>query len=140
MSLAFLANNVLFVGAAFTVLWGTIYPMVAEVFTGVRLSVGPPFFNTVFVPIGLALIALTGIGPLISWRRMSKGAFLRIVKVPLIAAAVVVVVLGIFGVRSVGALIAFGAVRVHDLRDRRRVRAWQPHLSHSVSGWAGSRV
>ena len=106
---AFLANNILFLGAAFAILWGTIYPVIAEVVTGVRLSVGPPFFNTVFVPIGLALIALTGIGPLISWRRMSKGAFLRIVKVPLIVAAVVVVLLGIAGVRSVGALIAFGA-------------------------------
>jgi cytochrome c-type biogenesis protein CcmF len=106
---AFLANNILFLGAAFAILWGTIYPVIAEVVTGVRLSVGPPFFNTVFVPIGLALIALTGIGPLISWRRMSKGAFLRIVKVPLIAAALVVVLLGILGVHSVGALIAFGA-------------------------------
>lgn len=105
---AFLANNVLFLVAAVAVFWGTIYPIIAEIVTGVRLSVGPPFFNSVFIPIGLALIALTGIGPLISWRRMSKGAFGRIVRIPLIAGTVAIVSLFGAGVRSTGALIAFG--------------------------------
>jgi cytochrome c-type biogenesis protein CcmF len=105
---AFLANNVLFLAAAFTILWGTIYPVIAELLTGIRLSVGPPFFNSVFVPLGLGLLLLTGIGPLISWRRMSKGAFGRIVRMPLAAGAAVIVVLFIAGVRSVGALVAFG--------------------------------
>ncbi|MGH2748259.1 MAG: heme lyase CcmF/NrfE family subunit [Actinomycetota bacterium] len=104
---AFLGNNVLFLAAAFTVLWGTIYPIVAEAFTGVRLSIGPPFFNSVFVPIGLAIILLTGIGPLISWRRMSKGALGRIVRVPLGAGILVASGLGLAGVRSVGTLLAF---------------------------------
>ena len=72
----------LFLAAAFTVLWGTIYPIIHEAITGVRLSIGPPFFNEVFIPIALAIIALTGIGPLISWRRMSKGTFVRIVETP----------------------------------------------------------
>ena len=105
---AFLANNVLFVAAAFTVLWGTVYPIVAELTTGVRLSVGPPFFNSVFLPIGLAIIGMTGIGPLISWKRMSKGAFGRIVRLPLALGTVTIVSLSVAGVRSVGALIAFG--------------------------------
>jgi cytochrome c-type biogenesis protein CcmF len=105
---AFLANNVLFVAAAFTVLWGTIYPIVAEVFTGVRLSVGPPYFNSVFVPLGIALIGLAGIGPLISWKRMSKGAFTKMIRVPLALGLVTTVVLAIAGVRSTGALLAFG--------------------------------
>ena len=103
---AFLVNNVLFVAAAFTVLWGTIYPIIAELFTGVRLTVGPPFFNSVFVPIAVAIILMTGIGPLISWRRMSKGAFVRIVRVPLGIGAAVAAGLGVLGVRSVGALLA----------------------------------
>jgi cytochrome c-type biogenesis protein CcmF len=104
---AFIANNVLFVAAAFTVLWGTIYPIVAEVSSGIRLSVGPPFFNTIFTPIGLAIIGLTGIGPLISWRRMSKGAFWRMVRVPLIAGGVTVVALALAGLSSPGALLSF---------------------------------
>lgn len=105
---AFLANNVLFLAAAFTILWGTIYPVIAELVTGVRLSVGPPFFNSVFVPLGLGLILLTGIGPLISWRRMSKGTFARIVKTPLAVGALAIAVLFVLGVRSTGALLAFG--------------------------------
>jgi cytochrome c-type biogenesis protein CcmF len=105
---AFLANNVLFLAAAFTVLWGTIYPIVAEAIGGVRLSVGPPFFNSVFVPLGLAILALAGIGPLISWRRMSKGAFVRVARVPILAGAVAASLAGALGVRSPGTLLAFG--------------------------------
>jgi cytochrome c-type biogenesis protein CcmF len=62
----------------------------------------------VFVPIAIAIVALTGIGPLISWRRMSKGAFSKIVRTPLALGAAVVALLGIGGVHSVGALLAFG--------------------------------
>ncbi|MFP5351372.1 MAG: heme lyase CcmF/NrfE family subunit [Actinomycetota bacterium] len=105
---AFLANNVLFLAAAFAVLWGTIYPIIAEAVTGVRLAVGPPFFNSVFVPIGLALIALTGLGPLIAWRRMNPRAFARMIRIPLAAGAAITIALAIGGVRSAGALIAFG--------------------------------
>ncbi|HZA40503.1 MAG TPA: heme lyase CcmF/NrfE family subunit [Actinomycetota bacterium] len=105
---AFLLNNVLFLAAAFTVLWGTMYPIVAEAFSGVRLSVGPPFFNSVFIPVALAIVALTGIGPLISWRRMSRGAFLRVVQIPLLAGAGVTLVVAAMGTRSAGALLAFG--------------------------------
>ena len=104
---AFLGNNLLFTAAAFTVLWGTIFPIVNEALTGVRLSVGPAFFNSVFVPIGLALIALTGIGPLISWRRMSKGSFWRVLRGPLLVGAIAAVALGLAGIRSPGALLAF---------------------------------
>ena len=104
---AFLANNVLFAAAALTVLWGTIYPLVVELITGTRLTVGPPFFNSVFIPIGLALIGLTGIGPLLSWRRTSPGAFRRIIRAPLAVGALVAVALGVSGVHSVGTLLAF---------------------------------
>lgn len=105
---AFLANNVLFVAAAFTIFWGTIYPIVAEAFSGVRLSVGPPFFNSVFIPIGLAILLLTGIGPLMSWRRTSTSSLTRIIRAPIISGAAVAVALGLSGVRSTGALLAFG--------------------------------
>ncbi|MEA2476635.1 MAG: cytochrome c-type biosis protein CcmF, partial [Actinomycetota bacterium] len=104
---AFLLNNVLFVAAAFTILWGTIYPIIAEALTGTRLSVGPPFFDSVFIPIGLAIVLMTGIGPLISWRRMSKGSFTRVVRYPLLAGGATIVVLALFRVRSLGALLAF---------------------------------
>ena len=142
---AFMANNVLFLAAAFTVLWGTVYPIVNEWLTGLRLSVGPPFFNRAFVPIGLAIIALTGLGPLISWRRMRGAALLRLLRVPLAVAVVVVAGLGGGGVDSFGALLAFGLcaftatavgsefVRGSRVHRRREGLAWPPALGRTVS-------
>jgi cytochrome c-type biogenesis protein CcmF len=105
---AFLFNNVMFVAAAFGVLIVTMYPIIKEAIDGVRVAVSPATFNTFFVPWGLVLIALTGIGPLIAWRRMSRGAMARLLRVPVVAAASVTGVLWLAGVRSLGALIALG--------------------------------
>ena len=69
---AFLFNNLMLLGFAFAVFWGTIFPLVAEGFTGEKISVGPPFFERVNFPIGLALLSLAGIGPVIAWRRATK--------------------------------------------------------------------
>ena len=69
---AFLFNNLMLLGFAFAVFWGTIFPLVAEGVTGEKISVGPPFFEMVNFPIGLVLLALAGIGPVIAWRRATK--------------------------------------------------------------------
>ncbi|MDQ3662442.1 MAG: cytochrome c biogenesis protein CcsA, partial [Actinomycetota bacterium] len=142
---AFMANNVLFLAAAFTVLWGTVYPIVNEWLTGLRLSVGPPFFNRAFVPLGLAIIALTGLGPLISWRRMRAAPLLRLLRVPLATAVVVVAGLGLSGVDSFGALLAFGLcaftatavgsefVRGSRVHRRREGLSWPAALSRTVT-------
>ena len=68
---AFLANNLLFVAAMFAVLWGTMFPLISEGFLGQKISVGPPFFNRVNIPIGLLLLGLLGVGPIIAWRKAS---------------------------------------------------------------------
>jgi cytochrome c-type biogenesis protein CcmF len=68
---AFLVNNVLFVAFTFTVLLGTMYPLIAEAVRGVKVSVGGPYFNQMSVPIALALVFLTGVGPALPWRRGS---------------------------------------------------------------------
>ncbi len=68
---AFLFNNLLFVGIAFSVLWGTLFPILSELVRGHKITVGPPFFNRVNVPLGLLLLTLTGVGPLIAWRKAS---------------------------------------------------------------------
>ncbi len=68
---AFLFNNLLLVGIAFSVLWGTLFPILSEAVRGTKITVGPPFFNRVNVPLGLLLLGLTGIGPLIAWRKAS---------------------------------------------------------------------
>ncbi|HEY0710506.1 MAG TPA: cytochrome c-type biogenesis CcmF C-terminal domain-containing protein [Polyangia bacterium] len=66
---AFLVNNWILLLAAFFVLFATMFPTLSEAITGERISVGPPFFNQWMVPIGLVLLLLTGIGPLIAWRK-----------------------------------------------------------------------
>ncbi|MEX2224240.1 MAG: heme lyase CcmF/NrfE family subunit [Candidatus Rokuibacteriota bacterium] len=68
---AFLLNNLFLVAAAFTVFFGTVFPLLSEAVKGVKVSVGAPFFNLVSIPIFLALIFLMGVGPLIAWRRAS---------------------------------------------------------------------
>ena len=66
---AFLFNNLLLVGIAFAVFWGTVFPVISEAVRGVKITVGPPFFNRVNAPLGIALLFLMGIGPVIAWRR-----------------------------------------------------------------------
>jgi len=68
---AFLLNNLFLIAAAFTVFFGTVFPLLSEAIKGVKVSVGAPFFNLVNIPIFLALIFLMGVGPLIAWRRAS---------------------------------------------------------------------
>ncbi|HEX2053355.1 MAG TPA: heme lyase CcmF/NrfE family subunit [Actinomycetota bacterium] len=104
----FLFNNLLLVTIALTVLWGTLYPVLVEAFSGAKISVGPPFFNTVVAPMGLALLALTGIGPLVAWRRASWRSFKRQMFLPLVGGAATVAALAVNGVRSAGAMFGLG--------------------------------
>jgi cytochrome c-type biogenesis protein CcmF len=105
---AFLFNNLVLLGAAFAVLWGTIFPLVSEAFTGQAISVGPPFFNRVNIPIGLILLALTGIGPVIAWRRATRRNLKRNFAIPLAMGAVVVGIFLALGARNGYALTTFG--------------------------------
>ena len=66
---AFLANNWILLFSAFFVLFATMFPTLSEAVTGERLTVGPPFFNKWMLPVGLVLLLLTGIGPLLAWRK-----------------------------------------------------------------------
>ena len=66
---AFLANNWILLFSAVFVLFATLFPTITEAINGERLTVGPPFFNRWMVPIGLILLFLTGIGPLLAWRK-----------------------------------------------------------------------
>src|SRR5580698_4910970 len=68
---AFLFNNLMLVGIAFAVFWGTIFPVLSEAVRGVKITVGPPFFDKVNGPLALGLVFLMGVGPLIAWRRMT---------------------------------------------------------------------
>ena len=70
---AFLFNNLIFVVITFSVFWGTLFPVLSEAVRGTKVTVGPPFFNQVNVPLGLLLLLfLTGVGPLIAWRQAAR--------------------------------------------------------------------
>src|SRR5436190_22703335 len=103
---SFLFNNLLFIGIAFSVLWGTLFPILSELVQGTKVTVGPPFFNQVNVPLGLALLALTGIGPLIAWRRASLPNLRRQFAVPATAGGFTLLVLLVGGMRDFYALLA----------------------------------
>jgi cytochrome c-type biogenesis protein CcmF len=104
---AFLYNNVVLVGVAFSVLWGTLFPIITEAVRGEKITVGPPFFNTVNIPLGLTLLLLTGIGPLIAWRRASIANLQRQFAVPAFAAVATGILLIVFGMRDFAATVAY---------------------------------
>jgi cytochrome c-type biogenesis protein CcmF len=81
---AFLFNNLVLVGIAFAVFWGTLFPVLSEAVRGVKITVGPPFFNKVNAPLALALIFLMGVGPLIAWRRSSFDSLAKTFATPAI--------------------------------------------------------
>ncbi|MBT90078.1 MAG: cytochrome C biogenesis protein [Deltaproteobacteria bacterium] len=93
---AFLAQNVIFVGMAFTVLLGTTFPLLAEAIRGTKLSIQAPFFNTIMAPMGYVLFFLMGIGTVIAWRKSSKKSIRRNFQNPMITATVGTVILAVF--------------------------------------------
>ncbi len=104
---AFIFNNLLFLGAAFTVFLGTIFPILTEAVKGQKVLVGPPYFNKVNVPIGLVLIFLMGVGPLISWRKASKKNLINNFMYPVILALLTAVILLALGIREITAVISY---------------------------------
>jgi cytochrome c-type biogenesis protein CcmF len=103
---AFLFNNLLFVGIAFSVLWGTLFPILSELVRGTKITVGPPFFNRVNVPLGLLLLGLTGVGPLIAWRKASSENLKRQFRWPTAAGLVTLGGLLTAGMRDLYPLMA----------------------------------
>ncbi len=103
---AFLFNNLALVGIAFSVLWGTLFPIISEAVRGTKITVGPPFFNRVNIPLGLFLLLLTGIGPLIAWRKASLANLQRQFIAPSAVALATLLVLLVSGLRDFYALVA----------------------------------
>ncbi|MGH8426634.1 MAG: heme lyase CcmF/NrfE family subunit [Gammaproteobacteria bacterium] len=89
-----LANNVVLVVACAAVLLGTLYPLIYEVTSGGRLSVGPPYFDTVFIPLMVVLFLLIGFAPAIRWRRGEWRELWRRLRAPLALAIVLAVAVG----------------------------------------------
>ncbi len=139
---SFLFNNLFLVGIMFSVLWGTMFPILSEAIQGVKISVAAPFFNQVNVPLGLALLLLAGICPLIAWRKASTRNLRRNFLYPFTLSLVATAALYIGGIRHVVALISWsvclfvvGTIGLEFYRGTRARRAsmggtvWQALLS-----------
>jgi len=112
---AILVNNLLFAALTFTVLLGTVFPLLREAFSGVRVSVGAPYFNRMAVPLGIAILFLMGVGPSLPWGRADRDVWRRQFLFP---AAVAVAV--------VGACLAAG------------LRGWGPLTTFALAGFTGT--
>jgi cytochrome c-type biogenesis protein CcmF len=124
---AFMFNNWILLFSAFFVLFATMFPTLSEAVTGERITVGPPFFNQWMIPIGLAMLLLTGIGPLLAWRKSTIVNMRDQFLFPTLA-----------GLAAGGVVVALG------------VRIWSSGLCFAFSGfvmgtilqeyWRGARV
>jgi cytochrome c-type biogenesis protein CcmF len=128
---AFLFNNLLLVGIAFAVFWGTVFPVLSEWVRGVKITVGPPFFNRVNAPLGVVLLLLMGIGPVISWRRATPRNLWRAFAAPAatgVAAAALLLVLGVppgyaYATFAIGGFV-MGTIVQEFWRGMRARQAW----------------
>lgn len=106
---SFLLNNLLLVGSAFTVFWGTVYPVISEVVTGKKIMVGAPYFNQVNVPIFLALVILMGICPVIAWKKSSMRQIRYSLVYPILIAVLAVLALVGVGITDWLPLVAMAS-------------------------------
>lgn len=107
----FLLNNFLLVGLAAVIMWGTYFPLISEAVTGTKASVGPPWFSQYVTPLAIVLVLVSGIGPIIPWRRVNRAKAAVLFVAPAIAAACAMVatalIAGLFD--SWRASLLFGA-------------------------------
>ncbi len=96
---SFLFNNLVLLAACFTILWGTLFPVLSEYVQGNKVTMGAPWYNRVAIPIGLFLLFLTGVGPVLAWRSTSFKSLRKNFVLPTVAGVVTAIVLIIIGVR-----------------------------------------
>ncbi len=89
---SFLYNNLVFLTMTLTILWGTIFPLVSEAITGNKITVGPEYFNRINIPLALLLLLLTGLGPMLAWRKTSSQSLMKNLLWPAIAMVAITVI------------------------------------------------
>ena len=104
---SFLFNNVILLASCFAVLWGTLFPVVMEALTGEKETIDAPYYNKVNIPIALFLIFLTGVGPLVAWRKSSLASLKKSFLMPSIVGLAMMVALFAAGIRAFTAIISF---------------------------------
>jgi len=102
---AFLAQNVLFVIVAMVTLWGTLYPVFADVASDTDLTVGKPFFDLVNGPLLLMIVMLMSIGPVLPWRKTTASQAFRLLIYPFVTSLILIIVLIILGITQLPAIV-----------------------------------
>ncbi len=105
---SFLFNNLILLASCFAILWGTLFPVLMEALTGEKETIDAPYYIRVNVPIALFLLFLTGVGPLIAWRKSSASSLIRAFRIPALTGLLVAIVLGLSGIHQIAPLISFG--------------------------------
>ncbi len=103
----FLLNNLLFIGILVVCFWGVLFPLISEIFTGQKVTVGPPFYERATAPLFAGLLLLMGIAPLAAWRYSSAKTLGRAIWKPFLASLVVVAVVLFSGIRQWAAILGF---------------------------------
>jgi len=135
---AFLLNNVLFVGFAFVVLLGTVFPLLYEALRGQQVSVGAPYFDTMTVPIVLALLFLMAVGPVLPWRKTDLATLRDRLVLPACIATATVVACVAAGTRGVLVLATFGLAAFALASNLRQLaRATRAAHRHGIGAWRG---
>jgi cytochrome c-type biogenesis protein CcmF len=107
---SFLVNNLLLVGAAFAVFWGTIFPLVSEAVRGTKVTVGTPFFNTVESPILLGMMFVMAVCPLLAWQKSSVKNLRKNFLIPAILAVIGMILMVVLGIQKAWAVIGYGVI------------------------------
>jgi cytochrome c-type biogenesis protein CcmF len=104
---SFLLNNWILLAACFAVLWGTVFPIISEAVQGEKITVGAPFFNKVNIPIGILLLFLTGVGPLLAWRKTSWSSLRKNFGFPILCSILFSILIWSLGIRHLYAWVSF---------------------------------
>jgi cytochrome c-type biogenesis protein CcmF len=106
----FLVNNLLFIGILVVCFWGVIFPLVSELVTGQKVTVGPPFYERATGPLFAGLLLLMGVAPLAAWRHSTAKTLGRAIWKPFLASLVIVIALLASGMRQPAAILGFWLV------------------------------
>lgn len=105
---SFLFNNLILLASCFAVLWGTLFPVIMEALTGEKETIDAPYYIRVNVPIALLLLLLTGVGPLIAWRKSSLSSLKKAFLIPASVGVGVIIALLVAGIYNPAPLLSFG--------------------------------
>ena len=91
---AFVLQNMLFLGITFAVFWGTVFPLISELVTGTKITVGPPYFKQATGPLFFVLVLLMGVAPLFAWRKQAVRSLGKAMWIPLAASLILSTIWG----------------------------------------------